>query len=82
VRGSGWQQDDVARELFDWRMSFDAHPTRTGGHRVQRRLGGWRKADAPRSSGAQVRHDSAADAEQIEDVVQRATDLHVENIHS
>ena len=76
MRGSGRQQYDVARKLFDWRLSFDAHPTHAGRHGVQRRLRGPRKANAPGSSGAQVRHHGATHAQHLEDVVERAPDLH------
>jgi hypothetical protein len=76
MRCSGRQQYDVARKLFDGRLSCDAHPTHAGGHGVQRRLRGPRKAHAPPSSGAQVRHHGATHAQQVEDVVERATDLH------
>ena len=62
MRCSGRQQYDIARKLFDWRLTFDAHPTHARGHGVQRRLRGPRKADAPRSSSAQVRHHGATHA--------------------
>jgi hypothetical protein len=74
------EQDDVARQLLDRRLSFDAHPTRTRGHGVQRRLWCARQVDPPRSAGAHVCHHGATHAQDVEHVVERATSLHHSNI--
>jgi hypothetical protein len=72
----GRQQHDVPGVELARRLSGDAQPAGAGGDSMEGGAGRRRHAQSPWRLGTHVRHQRAANAQQIQNVVERAAIVH------